>query len=197
MKGLRTGNSFDFSLAFHSSSVILSSGYHLKSSDSFGRFQGPFLRSHFQTLQSLVYVHRSFILISSLKALSPFLLRRDFCLDVVSAGVRRSEALCFYSSSRITLTSVFPGWEEKGNESCVCGTFVLYQASSLFQVLSCCLFCEATVNRILWGSFHEISPVSFRVSHPQLLSQTIQLLTRFLLGPSVPPGSSFQCLLAT
>ena len=67
----------------------------------------------------------------------------------------------------------------------------LYQMSSLFQVLSCCLFCEATINRILWGSpmrflqwvSEFLSPLSFcpRQFNPH----------HFLLVPSVPPSSSF------
>lgn len=67
----------------------------------------------------------------------------------------------------------------------------LYQMSSLFQVLSCCLFCEATINRILWGSpmrflqwvSEFLSPLSFcpRQFNPH----------HFPLGPSVPPSSSF------
>lgn len=67
----------------------------------------------------------------------------------------------------------------------------LYQMSSLFQVLSCCLFCEATIHRTLWES-----PVRFLqwVSElPSHLSFCPRQFSphRFLVGPSVPPSSSF------
>lgn len=59
-------------------------------------------------------MHRSFILISSLRELSPFCSGVTFCLDVVSAGGKEEWGLCFYSS-RPVLPSlpVFPGWEER------------------------------------------------------------------------------------
>lgn len=75
---------------------------------AFGRFQGPFLRSHFQTFTKSSLCARSFILISSLKALGLLLLRRDFCLDVVSAGGKEEEACAF------TLRPVLPHFSLPG-----------------------------------------------------------------------------------
>ena len=73
MKGLHTGNSFDFFLPFHSSSVISFLALDIISSHliAFGHFHVP-KWSHFQTLRSLVHVYQNFILILNLKALSPF-----------------------------------------------------------------------------------------------------------------------------
>lgn len=53
MKGLHTGNSFEFSLAFHSGSVILSSGRHLKSSDSFWSLSGDLFKILFSDLSTV------------------------------------------------------------------------------------------------------------------------------------------------
>lgn len=101
MKGLHTGNSFDFFLAFHSSCHFFPGpGYHLKSSDSFWSLSCAQMVSFSDLKESSPCISKLYFDTQS-KGSVAFPLRPDCWLNSEPGECKEEYGLYFYSSCLI------------------------------------------------------------------------------------------------